>query len=170
VEQILKLESRDKKVLIFGSVAAAVILLYAFAVSPITSDLARKRGLIPRKERDLAEMRVLKDQYLEMQHRLQQAQAVSAQRGPLLTEIENITRRANLSSKIVSLKLQAGVQIESVKESSVEIRLENVTLYDIINYVYLLEKDALRIRKLYFKLRFDNPKLLNSTIIVSSAV
>jgi type II secretory pathway component PulM len=168
-EYVLKLASRDKKVLIIGGVVAAVILLYTFVVSPLTADLSRKRDLIPKKERDLTEMRVLKDQYIEMQQRLQEAQAVAARRGPLLTEIENITKRANLSSKIVSLKPQTGVQTAAFKESIVEIRLDNVTLYDIVNYVFLLEKDALRIRKLYFKPRFDNPKLLNSTILVSSA-
>ena len=165
----MKLEPRDKKILIIGGVAAAAILLYAFVLSPLYSDLSRKRDLIPKKERDLAEMRVLKDQYIEMQRRLQQVQAAAAQRGPLLTEIENLTKRANLSSKIVSLKPQAGVQTESFKESIVEIRLENITLYDVINYVFLLEKDTLKIRKLYFKPRFDNPKLLNATILVSSA-
>ena len=51
----------------------------------------------------------------------------------------------------------------------VEVRLENITLYDIVNYVYLLEKDTLRIRKLQFKPRYDNPKLLNATILASSA-
>jgi len=165
----LKLESRDKKVLIIGGIAAAAILLYAFVLSPLTSDLSRKRELIPKRERELAEMRVLKEQYLEMQQRLQQAQAAAVKRGPLLTEIENITKRANLSSKIVSLKPQAGIQTEAFKESIVEIRLDNITLYDIVNYVFLLEKDALRIKKLYFKPRYDNPKLLNSTILVSSA-
>jgi hypothetical protein len=104
-----------------------------------------------------------------MQLRLQQAQAAAAKRGPLLTEIENLTRRANLSTKIVSLRPQAGAQTETFKESIVEIKLDNVTLYDIVNYVYLLEKDGLRIRKLLFKPRYDNPKLLNSTILVSSA-
>jgi len=165
----VKLEPRDKKTLIVGAIAALIILLYAFVVSPVTSDLTRKRDLIPNKERDLVEMRVLKDQYLEMKQRLQQAQAVAAQRGPLLTEIENLTKRANLNSKMVSLKPQAGVQTESFKESIVEIRLDNITLYDIVNYVYLLEKNGLRIKKLNFKPRYDNPKLLNSTILVSSA-
>lgn len=165
----MKLESRDKKVLIIGGAVVAVILIFVFIVSPLMSDLSRKRDLVPKKERDLAEMRVLKGQYLELQQRLQQAQAAAAKRGPLLTEIENVTRRANLSNKIVSLKPQAGVQTEAYKESIVEIRLENVTLYDIVNYVFLLEKDALRIKKLYFKPRFDNPKLLNSTLLVSSA-
>jgi type II secretory pathway component PulM len=165
----LKLEQRDKKTLIIGGIAAAIILLYVFVVSPLTSDLTRKRELLPKKERDLVEMRVLKDQYLEMQQRLQQAQATAAKRGPLLTEIENITRRANLSSKMVSLKPQAGVQTEEFKESIVEIKLDNVTLYDIVNYVYQLEQDGLRIKKLNFKPRYDNPKLLNSTILVSSA-
>ena len=165
----MKLEPRDKKTHIFGGIAAAIILLYVFVVSPLTSDLSRKRELIPKKERDLVEMRVLKDQYLEMQQRLQQAQATAAKRGPLLTEIENLTKRANLNSKMVSLKPQTGVQTEAFTESIVEIRLDNITLYDIVNYVFLLEKDGLRIKKLNFKPRYDNPKLLNSTILVSSA-
>ena len=165
----MKLEPKDKKTLIVGAIAALIIVLYAFVVSPLTSDLTRKRELIPKKERDLVEMRVLKDQYLEMNQRLQQAQAAAAKRGPLLTEIENLTKRANLNSKMVSLKPQTGVQTEAFKESIVEIRLDNITLYDIVNYVFLLEKDGLRIKKLNFKPRYDNPKLLNSTILVSSA-
>lgn len=165
----MKLEPRDKRMLIIGGIVAAVILLYTFVLSPLTSDLSRKRELIPRKEKDLAEIKVLRTQYLEIQQRLQEAQAAAAKRGPLLTEIENITKRANLSSKIVSLKPQAGVQTESFKESIVEAKLDNITLYDVVNYVYLLEKDGLRIRKLQFKPRYDNPKLLNATVLVSSA-
>lgn len=165
----MKLGPKDKKTLIIGAIAALIIVLYAFVVSPLTSDLTRKRELIPKKERDLVEMRVLKDEYLEMNKRLQQAQAAAAKRGPLLTEIENLTKRANLNSKMVSLKPQTGVQTEAFTESIVEIRLDNITLYDIVNYVFLLEKDGLRIKKLNFKPRYDNPKLLNSTILVSSA-
>jgi len=165
----VKLEPRDKKTLIIGGIAALIIVLYAFVLSPLTSDLARKRELIPKKERDLAEIRVLKDQYREIQQRLQQAQAAAAKRGPLLTDIENLTTRANLKSKLVSLKPQAGVQSASFKESIVEVKLDSITLYDIVNYVYALEKDGLRIKKLNFKPRYDNPKLLNTTILVSSA-
>ncbi len=164
----MKLDERDKKFLLFGG-PVALVLLCAILLSPLYAELNRKRELIPRKQKDLAEIRVLKDQYLDMQRRLQQLQAAAAQRGPLLTEIENITKRANLSGKIVSLKPQAGVQTETFKESIVEIKLENITLYDIVNYVNMIERATLRIRKLYFKPRFDNPKLLNATILVSSA-
>lgn len=155
--------------LFFGGIAAVVIVLYALVLSPIMSDLSRKRDLIPKKEKDLVEIKALKDQYLEIQQQLRAAQAAAAKRGPLLTDIENITKRTNLSSKIVSLKPQAGVQTEGFKESIVEVKLENITLYDLVNYVYQLEKDTLRIRKLQFKPRYDNPKLLNSTILVASA-
>jgi type II secretory pathway component PulM len=165
----LKLEERDKKILIYGGAAAAVILLYAFVFSPLSADLNRKHDLIPRKEQDLAEMKQLKEQYAAMQQRLQEAQAASTRRGPLLSGMESISKRANLSGKIVSLKPQPGVQSEGFQESVVEVRLENVSLYEIVNYVYLLEKDALRIRKLQFKPRYDNPKLLNATVLVSSA-
>jgi type II secretory pathway component PulM len=165
----MKLEPRDKKTLTFGGIAAAIILLFVFVISPLSSDLSRKRELIPKKEKDLVEMKALKTRYVEIQQQLQASQAAAAKRGPLLTEIENLTKQANLNSKMVSLKPQAGVQTETFKESIVEIKLDNITLYDIVNYVYLLEKDALRIRKLQFKPRYDNPKLLNSTILVSSA-
>jgi hypothetical protein len=165
----VKLGSRDKKTIIIGGAAAAVILIYVYVLSPLTTDLVRKREQIPKKERDLTEMRILKEEYLEMQKRLQQAQAAASKRGPLLTEIENLSKRANVSGKIVSLKPQVGVQTETFKESIVEIKLENITLYDIVNYVYILEQDSLRIKKLNFKPRFDNPKLINSTILVSSA-
>jgi type II secretory pathway component PulM len=165
----VKLEEKDKKALMYGGCAAAIILLYVLVVSPITSELARKRELIPKKERELAEMRVLKEQYQEMRQRLEAAQAAAARRGPLLTEIENISKRTNLNSKVVSLKPQAGVQTESFKESIVEVKLERITLYDIVNYVYSLEKAALRIKKLQFKPRYDNLKQLNATILVSSA-
>ena len=165
----MKLEARDKKFLIFGGAAAAVILLYAFVLSPLTADLSRKRDLIPKKEKDLVEMKALRTEFTEIQKQLVQAQAEAARRGPVLTEIENLTKRANLNTKIVSLKPQAGVQTEGFKESMVEIKLDNITLYDIVNYVYMLEKDTLRIRKLQFKPRYDNPKLLNATILVSSA-
>jgi len=165
----MKLEPRDKKTLIIGGAAAAIIVLYALVLSPLMADLSRKRDLIPKKEKDLVEIRVLREQYVEIQQRLQQAQAAAVKRGPLLTEIENLTKRANLSSKIVSLKPQAGVQGDGFTESMVEIKLDNITLYDIVNYAYMLEKDTLRIKKLNFKPRFDNPKLLNATILVSSA-
>lgn len=165
----MKLEERDRKILIIGGIIAAVILLYAFLLVPLHEDLSRKRNAIPKKERELAEMRVMKNQYLNMQKRLQHLQASAEKRGPLLTEIENITKRANLSSKIVSLKPQTGVQTGTFKESIVEVRIDNITLYDIVNYVNQLEKSMLRIRKLYFKPRFDNPKLLNAVILVAGA-
>lgn len=160
----MKLEPRDKRTLLIGGVIAAVILVYVFVLGPFLEDLSRKRDLMPKKEKDIVEMRALAAQYREMKQRLQEAQAAAEKRGPLLTEIENITRRANLSGKIVSLKPQAG----KGKENMVEIRLDSITLYDVVNYVHLLEKATLRIKKLSFKPRFDDPKRLNATLLVAS--
>lgn len=165
----MKLDPKDKKTLIIGGSIAAAIVLYAYVLSPFLGDLATKRDLIPKKERDLIEVKKLRDEYREIQKLLQAAQEAASQRGPLLTEIENLTKRANLNSKIVSLKPQPGTQSDGYKESIVEIKLDNITLYDVVNYVYLLEKATLRVRKLSFKPRYDNPKLLNATLLVSSA-
>ena len=165
----MKLESRDKRALFIGAPAAAAILLYMLVLSPFLEDLSRKRDLIPRKEKDLAEMKHMAGEYREVRKQLEVAQAAAAKRGPVLTEIENITKRANLQSKIVSLKPQTGTKTDGFTETIVEVRMDNISLYDIINYVNQLEKATLRVRKLAFKPRFDNPKLLNATLLVSSA-
>lgn len=165
----MKLEPRDKKALLIGGPIAAAIVLSVFVLSPFLSDLSRKRDLIPKKERDLAEIKQLRDEYREVQQQLQAAQEAASRRGPLLTEIENLTKRANLNTKIVSLKPQQGVQGDGFTESIVEVKLDNISLYDVVNYVYLLEKATLRVRKLSFKPRYDNPRLLNATLLVSSA-
>jgi type II secretory pathway component PulM len=165
----VKLDPRDKRALLIGGPVAAAIVLYLFALSPFLEDLGRKRDRIPRMERDLAEMRRMADEYREVQRQLQTAQAAAAQRGPVLTEIENITKRANLGGKIVSLKPQAGTKADGFTETIVEVRLDSITLYDVVSYVHQLEKAALRVRKLAFKPRYDNPKLLNATFLVSSA-
>lgn len=164
-----QLEPREKRAIIIGGVASALILIFVFVFTPIHDDYTRKQQRIPKMERDLEEMRLLRGQYIEIQKWLQEAQKAAADRPPLLTDIENITRRANLSGKIASLKPQQGVQTAGFTENIVEIRMENVALYDIVNFVFLLEKEHFRIRKLWFKQRFDNPKLLNSTILISSA-
>jgi type II secretory pathway component PulM len=165
----MKLASRDKKALIFGGSAVAIILLYMLVLSPFLNDLSRKRDLIPKKERDLAEMQKLQGDYGAIQKQLQEAQAAAAKRGPLLTEIENIAKRANLSGKIVSLKPQPATKSEGFTESVVEVRLDNISLYDIVNFVYQVESATFRVRKLAFKPRYDNPKLLSATLLVSSA-
>lgn len=165
----MEMSERDKRTLIIGGAVVAAILLYVFALEPFTAELARKREAIPRKQKELAEIRELREQYEGMQRQLVEAQAAASRRGPLLTEIENITKRANLGGKIVSLKPQTGTQAAGYTESLVEIRLDNITLYDVINYVYALEKATLRIKKLAFKPRFDNPKMLNATVLVASA-
>jgi len=164
----MKLEERDKKILMYGG-PVALILLLAIVLRPFYVDLDLKRDLIPKKERDLVEMKKMRDEYREVQKQLLIAQEAASKRGPLLTEIENLTKRANLNTKIVSLKPQAATQTGNYKESTVEIRLDNITLYDVVNYVYLLEKATLRVRKLSFKPRYDNPKILNATLLVSSA-
>lgn len=165
----MKLEPRDKKALIIGGIGAVALLLYALVLSPFLEDLARKRDLIPKKQRDLAEMKKLSEDYGAIQKQLQAARDAAAKRGPLLTEIENITKRARLSGKIVSLKPQAGSKTGEFTESIVEVKMENITLYDIVSYVHMLEQATLRVRKLVFKPRYDNPKLLNATVLVSSA-
>jgi hypothetical protein len=59
---------------------------------------------------------------------------------------------------------------EQYKESSVEVKLENVNTQQLVNYLFRIENSEafLRIKRLHLKKRHDNPKYLDATFLVSS--
>jgi general secretion pathway protein M len=59
---------------------------------------------------------------------------------------------------------------EGYKETTVEIRIENVTLYELVNYLTMAEnsQQPMRIKRLNIKTRYDNPKKLDSTVVITS--
>jgi len=73
----VKLEPRDKKTLIIGGSIAAVIVLYAFVLSPFLSTCPAS-ATDPKRERELVEMKKLRDEYREIQKQLLVAQEAAS--------------------------------------------------------------------------------------------
>lgn len=166
----MKIEKREKRILIIAGVIAALLLSYEFIISPFLEKIDRHGAAISKKEKELVSIKGLKEEYLYLSQKKKELDA-KAKSGSALTELENIALRTNIKKNISSIKPQMSQSApEGYKETTVEIRIENVTLYELVNYLTMAEnsQQPMRIKRLNIKTRYDNPKKLDSTVVISS--
>ncbi len=168
----MKIEKKEKRIIIIAGTIAALLLSYEFIVSPFLEKIDRHGAAIGKKEKELASIKGLKEEYLSLSQKKKELDAkAKAKTGSALTELENIALRTNIKKNISSIKPQLSQSApEGYKETTVEIRIENVTLYELVNYLTMAEnsQQPMRIKRLNIKTRYDNPKKLDSTVVITS--
>ncbi|MEK6680555.1 MAG: type II secretion system protein GspM [Nitrospirota bacterium] len=168
----MKIEKKEKRILIIGGIIAALLLSYEFLLSPFLERINRHEAMIGKKEKELSEIKTMKEEYLLLREKMKEVDAKArAKSGSALSELENIALRSNIRKNISSMKPQiSSAAPEGHRETTIEIRIENITLYELVNYLNMAEGSAhpMRIKKLNIKTRYDNPKKLDSTVVISS--
>jgi type II secretory pathway component PulM len=77
----MNLGGREKLVMIAGGVAVALLLFYRFGLSPALERLRMLDRLVATKERDLYEMKTLRETYLAQKRLMEEVNQSLAQRG-----------------------------------------------------------------------------------------
>ena len=91
-------------------------------------------------------------------------------RTSLLAELEAKARELNLQDNIASMKPFTTQLDSGLVESSVEIRLEKLALRGLVEFLQRVEGrgSLVATRRLRVKSRFDDPQLLDVSILVST--
>jgi general secretion pathway protein M len=88
----------------------------------------------------------------------------------LLSFLEDLANQQNIRENIGSFKPKTIPLNDLYNESSVEVLIDNITVWQLIQYVYKIENSGhlLKIKGLRIKTRYDNPDLLSVTFRVST--
>ncbi|HUW19182.1 MAG TPA: type II secretion system protein GspM [Sedimentisphaerales bacterium] len=166
--------TRRERWLVFGLGAFITAwALYVLAVRPAVERIETLNRVIPEKQKQLQELRVKSAGYLAMRARLDslKKEAASMEKGfELLSFLESVTKEHDLAKNVATMKQQV-LQLDSqCSETIVEVKLENVTLKQLIEF--LLETKSprrfLRIKSLYAQKNSTNPNLLDAVIQISA--
>ncbi len=168
-----RLTVRERFLVGGAALFAAAALVNALVLSPTLEGRDRWRSMADRKREDLTRFLNLSERYRDLEAGLAEAQHRMS--GPvsgasLLAELETMARRLGVQDQIVSMK-PATVKLESgIEESSVEMRVEKLDMKSLVDFLAgLEEKDgSVQVRKLRIKKRFDDPSLLDATLLVST--
>jgi general secretion pathway protein M len=169
----MKLGGREKLAIIVGGVAVALLLFYRFGLSPTLERLRMLDRLIAIKERELHEMKTLRETYLAQNRVMAEVKQSLTQRDKdfaIFSFLEDLANKTGIKNNIKSMTPALSTPGELFRESSVEMRLEGIALQQLSRYLYDIERapQLLRVRRMHIKPRPADPDLLDVTFQVST--
>ena len=169
----MRLAFREKVVLGSGTVLGAMILAYTLIMTPYMEKMRVLDRRISQKAVELKDMSALSQEYIEIKERMEQlkGKARRSKRGfSLFSHLESLAGRTRIKGNIASMKPQSTPLGGDYKETSVEVKLENITTKQLVDYLFRIENSEafVRIKRLHLKKRTDNPQYLNAAFLVST--
>ncbi|MFQ5543330.1 MAG: type II secretion system protein GspM [Nitrospiria bacterium] len=169
---LMRLSSREQWALGGGSVVILLLIGYFMIIDPITERMEQLDDLIPRKEKSLRELLRLKDDYLSFSKEIKVVEGRLPASGVFspLSFLEEKAAKNQIRKQIAFIRPLTPKNHLAYREIPVEVKVENVTLRQIIPFLTAVEKTPhwLRIKRLSIKTRFSNPDIMDVTFLVLS--
>lgn len=168
---ISQLNQRERIFVFAGGGILSLVLLYFAILMPYTNAMARLDSQVEGRLRQLQEVQNLKADYLAVkQQSAQMGQRLDKRNFSVLPFLENLIEQTAGRANLLSMRPQAPVNRDQFILDSVEIKLEKMTLKQILELLWNIEKGTtpMQVSNLYLKQRFDDQSLLDATIMVSS--
>ncbi len=170
---LVKMSSRERNLVLGALIFVTLSVLYALVFSP----LAERGNTWQRKtanvKKEYAEFQKLRAEYVEIEAALSGLQVKLTSSGSdasLLARMEATARSLGLQERITSMKPFSTDLDSGIRESSVEIRMEKLDLKGVVDLLEKVEssENNTRVGRLRVKTRFDDPSLVDVTILISA--
>jgi len=171
---MIRLTRREKLLIIVSAVFITVWAIYAFAVKPVVARMETLERIIPQKQRELVMLRAKCEEYAMLHGSLDglQARVASQKEGfELLPFLESLIHQCGLAENVVMMKPHTVLLESNYRETIVEIKLENLTLSQLVDFLGKVESSnvLVKTRTLHIKRNLTNRDLLDATLEVHSA-
>jgi len=160
---MIRVNPRERKILVAGIGCILALSVYLFVISPYLTAINALDRRISAKSKELAEILTMRGEYLRLKENTRGLENVmrSARGFSLLSFLENLAATNQLKTKIADMKPVTTPLNERFKETSVEMKLEDVTLKQLIDYLYQIEQapQPLQIKRIHITKKKDQTYL-----------
>ncbi len=167
-----RLSPRERMLLGLAGGAMLVIGLYALVWEPLAQGRELLGRRIAQKERELSELQEMRVAYLELLRQAEASQAVldkADAKFALFPFIEATVSQVVGRERIASMNPQNKDISDAYREDSVELKLTDIELAQLVDMLYRIEKGPhpLRVTRLQLKKRFRDPHKFDITATVA---
>ena len=160
---------RERIMVSAGGAVIAAALLFLLIVDPLTASIDKLDRQARRKAKDSQELALVAQEYLAKQARitkLEQRMPSPPAQFSLLAFMEEATTTAQIRDRIVGMQPQAPLVVQGYQETSVDLRLDGVTLPQILALLVAIEQAPydVQVHHLQMKPKYDNPVNLDATL------
>ena len=152
----MKLGKREKYLVWLGAGSIAVFFLFQFIIFPFFDDRDRTRRGVEAKEEGLKEIMMMSAEYQALKKGSQGIQNILARRKSnftLFSFLESAAGDAEVKAHIKYMKPSDSQDAGPYKESMVEMKLEGITLKQLVGYLYRIEspENAISVKRVSIK-------------------
>ncbi|MGB2808490.1 MAG: hypothetical protein WBC22_12165 [Sedimentisphaerales bacterium] len=166
---MIRLTRREKLLALALAIFTGGCLLFAFAIKPALARTKTLRRVISEKQDELGKLRATSNEYIFLRDSLDnvRTKVASQDKGfELLPFMESLIREHGLAKKVVTMKQQVLNLGPGHSETIVEVKLENLTLKQLVDFLRKVESSRAlaRTKSLYIKKNLTNTEMLDSVI------
>ena len=160
--------------LFLGGAGAMLVLflIFKFGIDPLFKHSADLDRQIVTARRQLTELRTMQQEYQRQKTVFDSInnQLKKQQNFAIFSRLEEFAGQTGIRNKILYMKPTVSTPSEVYNEESVEVKMEGVTLEQLVRYLHQIENSPqlLKIKRLEIKPRFDNRQILTATFRVSA--
>ncbi len=166
------MQSRERLFLGGAGAMLVLFLIFKFTIDPLFKHSADLDRQIVTARRQLAELRTMQQEYQRQKTVVDSinSQLKRQQNFAIFSRLEEFAGQTGIRNKILYMKPTVSTPSEVYNEESVEIKMEGVTLEQLVRYLHQIENSPqlLKIKRLEIKPRFDNRQILTATFRVSA--
>jgi general secretion pathway protein M len=166
------LQPRERLFLGGAGAMLVLFLIFKIAIDPLFKHSADLDRQIVTARRQLAELRTMQQEYQRQKTVVDSinSQLKRQQNFAIFSRLEEFAGQTGIRNKILYMKPTVSTPSEVYNEESVEIKMEGVTLEQLVRYLHQIENSPqlLKIKRLEIKPRFDNRQILTATFRVSA--
>jgi uncharacterized protein YlxW (UPF0749 family) len=158
---------KDRRLIYFISGLISFLIITILGMRMLSSQTKEMHQL--REQRK--EMSVLREEYLSLQKKIQTVEGRKnlANIQGVLQAIDDTFSSVGLKDKVKTVKSTARREIKDGIEEEADVLVEKVTMNEMVNIFYRIEHAPmiLTVKKVTVKKSFENPELLNMTLMLS---
>ena len=160
---------RERMIVAAGGTVLVAALAFLFIVDPLLLSIDKLDRQAKRKAKDSQELALVAQEYVVKQARmakLEQRMPSPPAQFSLLAFMEEATTSAQIRDRIVGMQPQAPVVVQGFQETSVDLRLDGVTLPQLLSLLTAIEQAPydVQVHHLQLKPKYDNPVNLDATL------
>jgi general secretion pathway protein M len=167
-----QLQPRERLFLGGGVAVLVLFLFFKVAIDPLFKHSADLDRQIVTARRQLDDLRTMQQEYQRQKSVVDTInnQLKKQQNFAIFSRLEEFAGQTGIRNKILYMKPTVSTPSEVYNEESVEVKMEGVTLEQLVRYLHQVENSPqlLKIKRLEIKPRFDNRQILTATFRVSA--
>ena len=160
---------RERLIVSAGGAMVAAALIFLLIIDPLMATIDKLDRQARRKAKDSQELALVAQEYVIKQARiakLEQRMPSPPAQFSLLAFIEEATTATQIRDRIVGMQPQAPIVIQGYQETAVDLRLDGVSLPQLLALLVAIEQAPydVRVHHLQMKPKYDNPVNLDATL------